>query len=448
MASQKRRAFYILSLFAISIYISRKKEEELFLIAGRNRKTLQILLSKFATSAGAAYFITYTGFAYKYGAGVFAILLGSILGYLIFAFWAAPKIAKNSKEGKFYTMGHFVKDRLGSEKLRIVVDIVSSVILFLWLVVGIIGGGKIISDFGLLSYNSSVMVTSLVVLGYLLLAGYHAVLITDVIQSAIILFLLCIITGEIVSTSTFADLSSLLRGKVDMATVSGFFIYGIFSIFSFSDRYQLCYAAKSEKDLKLGMSLPLIPILMMAYFLFLIGIYTAKQTPNLDEALVFIWALKHFLSPSLLPLAIVLFFAGIMSSADTSIYAIASHYAFLREDPHISFIAKIKKSTVYLVVLLTLAAIAFPDIIKVSVFAAIVSLLLTFPMIYLISGGRDPSRFLASFVTSFVGMIIGLMVLGVKPSALIGVVIVGPVGLLYSSKQDEASPAEISNTED
>ena len=92
---------YIVLLLGISWVISRKQDSEDFFIAGRKRGGWQIFASKFAAAIGAGYFITYTGFAYEYGFGVFSLLLGIILGYLIFAYWATPKIHKDSKEKKF-----------------------------------------------------------------------------------------------------------------------------------------------------------------------------------------------------------------------------------------------------------------------------------------------------------------------------------------------------------
>jgi len=92
---------YVLLLLGISYIISRKQGREDFLIASRNRGGWQILLSKFAAAIGAGYFITYTGFAYEYGLGVFAMLLGLLFGYLLFGYWAAPKIHSPSKKINF-----------------------------------------------------------------------------------------------------------------------------------------------------------------------------------------------------------------------------------------------------------------------------------------------------------------------------------------------------------
>jgi solute:Na+ symporter, SSS family len=429
-------AIYIGFLFLLSWLASRKQQEEDFLIAGRNRGGWQILLSKFAASIGAGYFITYTGFAYEYGIGVFAMLAGLIAGFLVFAYWAAPKIAAGSREGKFYTIGHFVYSKFQNNKARLLADVFSSGILFSWLLVGIIGSGKIIADFGLLSYNSAVIVTSLVILGYLLIAGFRAVLLTDVVQSIVIFILMAVVTFGVIGTSSFAELHSFSTGSFDIGTAIGFFLFGILSVFSYSDRYQLSYAARSEKGLRHGLGLSTIPILLVAYFLLLIGVFMATNVPGLDSGLVFTEALKQFLNPSLIPLAIVLFFAGIMSSADTNIYAISSHYALSKKNDN-NYTKNVRKAMIGLTIIVTILAIAFPNIVKVSIVAGAVSLLLSWAMIYTLAGGKNQNRFIGSVVTSTIGLALAIAYFGLEPTAAIAIVVFGPLGLLYKGRKTE-----------
>ncbi len=425
---------YVGLLFFLSWFVSRKQQEEDFLIAGRNRSGWQILLSKFAAAIGAGYFITYTGFAYEYGVGVFAMIIGFIAGFLLFAYWAAPRIAAGSREGKFYTIGHFVYSKIPNITARVLADVFSSGILFTWLLVGIIGSGKIIADFGLLSYNFAVIVTGAVVLCYLLLAGYRAVILTDVVQSAVIFILMIVVTWGIVGTSSFKELHSFSTGSFDIGTALGFFLFGILSVFSYSDRYQLSYAAKDEKALKHGLGFSVIPILLMAYFLFLVGIFMAGKVPGLDSGLVFTEALKQFLNPSLVPFAIVLFFAGIMSSADTNIYGISSHYALAKANNG-NYIKTARKAMIVLTIMVTLLAIAFPDVVKVSIVGGAVSLLLSFSMVYVIAGGKNFNRFVGSIIGAVLGLTLGLLYFGLNPVAAIPTLVLGAVGLLYKGKK-------------
>jgi len=422
---------YILLLLIVTYFITRKQTEEDFLISGRNRGGWQILASKFAASIGAAYFITYTGFAYEYGTGVLTLLLGIVFGFLIFAYWAAPKIHRPSKVNKFYTIGDYVYYQTKSKKARLTANILSSAILFSWLLVTIIGGAKIINDFGFLSYGAGVLITGLVVLAYILLAGHKGVLITDVIQSVIIGILLIVITYGIVGAKNLGALFSVQTGGVDIGTAIGFLLYGIFSTYSLSDRYQLAFAAKTENKLKHGLGLAVIPILFAATLLLLIGLFMAMNQPGLDSGLVFTEALKNFLPLALLPWAIMLFFAGIMSSADTNIYAIASHYAASVKG---NFVKTIRKATVGLVIITALIALIWADIVDVSIFGGLISLTLSFPMIYLIFNGRNTSRFLGSIVGGLIGLVLGIAFVGLEPVVVLPVLIASGLGLFYKKK--------------
>ncbi len=422
---------YIVTLLLVSYLTSRKQTDEDFFIGGRNRKGWQILLSKFAATIGAGYFITYTGFAYEYGFGVFAILLGMALGYLFFAYWAAPKIAAGSKEKKFYTIGHFVFDKTGSKASMYLADIFSSGILFAWLTVGIIGGAKIINDFGFLPYDMAVIITSLVILGYLLIAGYKAVILTDIVQSIVIFVLLIIVTFGIVGSENIFNILSVDTGNPDLGVIVGFLLFGALSVFSYSDRYQLVYAADNEKGLKHGLGLAIIPVLLVGAFLLLIGMFMAQKTIGLDTGLVFTRALAQFLSPKILPFAIVLFFAGIMSSADTNVYAISSHYVLTRNNRSIK---SVRRSIIWLMVVVSLIAVLFPDVVKVSIFAGAVSLTLSFAMIYILCGGRNPYRFLGSALSALVALVVSIIFLGLEPVAAIPVLGAGALGLLWKIK--------------
>jgi len=423
---------YVLLLLLVSYFLSRRQSEEDFLIGSRNRGGWQILFTKFASVVGAAYFITYTGFAYEYGAGVFALLIGMVGGYLLFAFWAAPKIYADSKEKKFYTMGDYVYHRTGNMFTLKLTNILSNVIIFFWLLIGIVGGAKIISDFGMMSYGAAVLLTVVVILSYVYLAGYKAVIITDVIQSIIILALLFLVTFSIIGSGSFSSLLAVETGTVGLDVVLGFFLFGLLAGFSFSNLFQLCYAAKTEKKLKYGIGLAIIPILVVMFLLLLLGLFMASNASGLDSGLVFTAALKNFLPASLLPFAIVLFFAGIMSSADTSVYTISSHYVLSNKDRSLFPVKSIRMASIILMIITTTIALIFRDIVDVSILTGGVSLTLSFPMLYILMNGKSSRRFVGSAIGGLIGLVVGVALLGMEPVIALPVLAGGIIGLLWN----------------
>ena len=425
---------YVALLLIVSYFISKKQNDEDFLIGGRDRGSWQILASKFAAGIGAGYFITYTGFAYEYGLGVFAMLFGIFAGYLLFGYWAAPKIHDNSKENKFYTMGDFVYNKTKSFFSLKLTNVLSNLILFLWLLVGIIGGAKIISDFGLMSYSVAVLLTVFVILVYIYLAGFKAVIITDFIQAVIILGLLFLITFSIINSGSFSEIFSAQTGSIDIGTAVGFFLFGLLAIFSYSNMFQLCYAAKTKKKLKHGIGMAVIPIVIAAFFLLLVGMFMASKVSGLDSGLVFTEALKNFLPASLLPLGIVLFFAGIMSSADTYIYAISSHLVMNRKNKTKVPITSIRITMILLMIVITMVALIFTDIVDVSIIAGGLSLTLSLPIVYLILNGKNHKRFIGSTIGGLIGLVGGIAVLGIEPVIALVVLMGAGLGLLWNFK--------------
>lgn len=419
---------YVGVLLVASYFVSKNQSKEDFLIAGRNRGTGQILLSKFAVAIGAAFFITYTGFSYEYGLGVFTMLIGLLAGYFLFGYWATPKIHEHSKNYSFYKIGDFVYHKTRNKTAEFVANWVSNINVLAWLLVGIIGGAKIISDFDLMPYSVAVFLTVLVVLAYIFLAGFRAVLITDVIQSFVILALLALITFSIIGSIDIISLLKVETGGIDLTTAFVFFMFGLISIFSQANIYQLCYAAKNKRKLKYGIAFAIFPILLVTFLLLLIGLFMASNSPGLDSGLVFTEALKHFLPASMLPIAIVLFFAGIMSSSDTNIYTIASHYAIGKSK---NVVGEVRKSILGIILIALIISLLFKDVVDISILAGGLSMTLSFPMIYLIAGGINSRKFIASTLLGLASLIFGLFIFGIQPVVAVPVMVFSLFGLLW-----------------
>ena len=76
-------------------------------------------------------------------------------------------------------------------------------------------------------------------------------------------------------------------------------------------------------------------------------------------------------------------------------------------------------------------AVLFPNVVDVSIFAGAISLILSFPMIYLLCGGKKTSKFIASTIMGILGVILGITIIGLEPSAALFPVAGGLLGLLW-----------------
>jgi len=425
---------YIFLIIGISVYISKTSSTEDFLIGGRDRNGLAILFSKFAGAIGVSTLITYTGYAYTFGWGLFAMSIGSVVGYLLFAFWAAPKIKRLSLKGQFYTQGDLPQFVTNTKDTAIVANLTTIIVQFFWIVLSLAGGAKIIAFFDILSYEMALLITTGVVMTYVLVSGYKAVIITDIIQALIIIVFLIIIVYGIMDIPDLGDvIHNSTPRKVTIGSVLGLTLYGGLSVFGMADRYQLCYSAKDEKSLKFGMGIAIIPVLFIAFILLLIGLYVYQQNPSLDADTVFVYAMKHFLNLSWLPLLLVLFFAGLMSTADTSIFAVASHSVFNVKEKN--KVKSLRYATILTVIGAFILAYFWRNIVEITIVGAALRMTLSVAMIYVIKGNKNSGRFIASALGGVSGLVIGVLAFGPKPTIAITVLIGSLLGLIYKSKK-------------
>jgi Na+/proline symporter len=432
---------YVLLIIGISYFYSKNGSDEDYLISGRDRNEWNILASKFAGAVGVSTFITYTSYTYKFGpSGVLPLILGAMVGYSIFAFWAAPKIKQFSTIGnQFYTQGDLVRFITNNNNTRLLTNSITIGIQFFWILLSLVGGAKVIAYFDLLSYETALIFTALIVLLYILFSGFKAVIITDVFQTIIILILLAIIVYNVLSNDSFS-IPDLIAAQplepIKTKDIIGLMLYGGLSVFGLADRYQLCYAAKDANAAKRGMGLALIPIVVVVLLLMFVGLSALKENNALDYDNAFIYAMQNLLSPSFYPVLLVLFFAGLMSSADTNIFAVASHasLSFAPDSPN-----KVKTTrwiTVLVVVLATGIAFFWQSIVDITIVGAAMRITIAIPMIYIISRGNNTGRFIASTLGGVTALGIGLFFYGAAPSIVILVLLGSILGLFYKSKND------------
>ncbi len=426
-------ATYIALLLIITFLAGQGKSEDDFLVAGRSNSALRILTSKFAGAIGVATFITYTGYAYEFGVGVFALLIGSVFGYSVFAFWAAPKINQLSAAHQFTSQGDLPGFMTDSTSARKITNWVTVLIQFFWVLLSLVGGAKVIAQFGLFSYPLALLLTGSIVLAYLLLSGLKAVIITDMIQAIIILIFLILIVNNLLQTpGSMEAIFELEVASIKPGQIVGLLLYGGLSVYGMADRYQLCFAAANKNAAKWGMASAIIPVVLVAFLLMLIGLNVLRETSGLESDLVFIHAMVHQLSASWYPILITLFFAGLMSSADTSVFAVSAHItANLETDNKVKTVRLV---TVGLIVVSVVIALFWKNIVEITIVGAALRLVLAVPMIYVLLEKKNAGRYLASVLGGSVGLFAGLLAFGADPKLAITTLLGTLLGMVYRSR--------------
>jgi SSS family solute:Na+ symporter len=307
-------------LLAIGYFTSRKQKAEDYLIAKRELSSWSTMATINASKTGSILMI-FVALTYLWGFAALWYFIGMILGVLIFLPFAL-KLKEKSVEHRYYTLADYFKHNYG-RKIATFVSLITIFLMFGYLVLNLMAGSKIFVFFTGWPFWLCAVIMMLVVLTYILMGGFKAVVRTDVVQYFAMIILLALLAlalfkGALIPVGEW----NILRA--DIGTIIGFFIVGILFPFAMPDMWQRVYAAKDKKELKKGM---LISVGFYALFAFLLGLLalTIKvQFPGIDPDLALIHGFGNLLPSGLLGLATILLFAAIMSSADTYIFTGAS----------------------------------------------------------------------------------------------------------------------------
>jgi len=429
---------YFIFIVWYSIFISRKQTEEDFLISSRNRNWFSIWMSKYATSIWAAWFITYTAYIYEFWLGVFSVVIWYVVAMFILAFYITPKLYKISKKEKFLKMWDIVFFKTKNKLAERIANISSTLIIFVWLLVVVVWWANLISYFGILSYEVSLLSILSIVLLYLYFIWYKWVVTTDILQSSIIVLVLLVVSYYLFNKSDLAVLANVEFKDISTWTVIGFLVYGIFSTFSFIDRYQVMFSWADEKNIKKWFIFA-VPLMLLSVVLLLIIWYFVKsEITNLDSSLVFLKAIELYLPQTFIPIAMVMFFAAVMSSIDSYVYWISSHINILKTKDKIK---SLRVNALMTVLVSFIFAYFIRNIIDITVFAAWFSLVLSVPMIYLFWGKdfvgkqKNISRFIFSFIFSIIGLIVWISIFWLTPTIALFPILFGGIGLFINFKK-------------
>jgi len=398
----------------VSWYVGRGESEEGFLIADRKRNWWQVGMSKYAASIGAGWFIAYSGFAYEYGSPMFLVFIGAIAGVLVYAIWAVPKIRTVSSNA--YTQGDFVLAKTNSSVARDFLNGTSILMTVLTTLIAIVGGATVLDSFNIVQYEVAVIVMVGVVLLYMLLSGFKAVMVTDVVQGILLLVLLTMVVVGLAIASPLDSVTLLESRNISPLGMTMLSVFGILAVFSDPTRFQLTFAGKSDHSVSKGMLTSIFPFLLTALLIYTLSAAVYSFDSTLTAAEVFPTALSSYVPSALVPLGFLVFFVALMSTSDSSFFALAAHTT--------SFITKnnptkklIRQLLIFYSILLAIGALLFTDVLDLAVLTAALLIVIAIPIIYLIAGGSSGIRFTALLAGGWIGVFVGLFITGLEPDA-------------------------------
>ena len=371
----------------------------------------------------------FVALVYLWGFSAIWYFIGMVLGILAFIPFAL-KLKENSRQ-RFYTLADYFKHNYG-KKAAVFASLLSIFLMFGFLVMNLIAGTKLFVFFSGWAFWLCASIMMLIVLVYLFMGGFKAVVKTDVLQYVSIIFIIAML-ALLLFKGSLVPATEWNLFNADIGTLAGFLLVGFLFPFAMPDLWQRVYSSKNKKSLRNGLLLSAVTYGVVAIFLAMVALTVKMKFPGIDPDLALIYGFANLLPAGLLGLAIVLLFAAIMSSLDTYIFTGASVIVqdFFDWDKKTT-VRNIRKVIFVLAVIGTLIAIAIQSLIIGSYIFVAALVILAVPVIATWINRRIKQRTLLwGFSIGVIGYVIFLVktISDVTPTIVIAALLATLVGL-------------------
>lgn len=312
---------YIAVVIVIGILSSRKETEEGFMIAERNVGGIQLSASMSAGFFDGAILAIYIGYVYQYGLSAAWLFVGITLGFLLLRKYS-PRIKQKADELKVYSMPEYFYRLLGKRNgLMFSLFLITQ--FFFFLIIGLIVSGKILSGIFPIQYALAVFIGGGIILTYLLLAGFKAVVKTDFFQFLVMILMTAIVAIFLFGKTHF-DSSNLNLTAIGLGNIVGFLILGGLGIMVAPDIWQRIFAARDAKTLKRGLGYSGVTLVLLGVVISVLGLATKQYFPNIVPEDALVTGFNNLLPSVLQAFGMVLLYAVALSSSDTVTFVISS----------------------------------------------------------------------------------------------------------------------------
>ena len=194
---------------------------------------------------------------------------------------------------------------------------------FLLLIVNFIIAGKVLALIFGIPYYLSVIVGGIVILTYLLLAGFKAVIKTDFFQ-LVIMFVMSLTVAIFLFGKTNIPVSEFNPIGMGFGNIIGFLLLGSIGIMVAPDLWQRIFATKDQANLKRGLGYSAIILPLLAIIISIVGLTTKQFFPNILPENALITGFSQLLPFGLKEFGMVLLYAVALSSSDTITFMVSS----------------------------------------------------------------------------------------------------------------------------
>ncbi|MDD9953656.1 MAG: sodium:solute symporter family protein [Candidatus Woesearchaeota archaeon] len=312
---------YILVVLYLGWRAGRKETREGYLLADRNLNAMQSTATICSSKIGAGLLLSYFGLVYVYGVAAWWLFVGFVIGYTLFYFFA-KRLKRLADEKRYYTLSDYFFDQYG-QLAGYTTAVVVLLAYLLNFTIQLIGGAKVIATLTGMTYGLSLLIMSTVIITYIMIGGFKAVVKTDIMQYIAIIALTGILALFLFDNFTYiaADWNPF-GAPVGLLIV--FLFSGIMAPFASAELWQRVYATKTARQAKRSLIAAMSMYILYGILLAFVGMIIKTTVLTTDPDIVLVLGFQELLPPGVLGLGIIVLYAAVMSSADTLLFTSAS----------------------------------------------------------------------------------------------------------------------------
>lgn len=429
--------FYLTAVIVIGVIVSKGESEEGFMIAERKVAGLQLAATMSAGFFDGATLAVYMAYIYQFGLSAIWLFLGFGCGFMVLRRFA-PRIKKTADKLQVYSFPEYFYRVIG-KRSGLLFSCFIILAFYLLLIVNLIVSGKVLSVIFPISYGLAVTIGGLIILTYLLLAGFKAVVKTDFFQLSIMVVMSLSVALYLLGRSPLpsAELNLTALGTGNLIS---FFLIGALSIMVSPDLWQRIFAARDERTLEKSLLFAAILIPVVALVMSVMGIATKQFFPDIAPEDALVTGFSHLLPFGMREIGMVLLYAVSLSSSDTITFVISSIFTrdLQNSIPRYSSKSMRQLTRIFMVLLIILAifiSIVYQNILKLGFALASIAIALSPAILGSFWWKLDDRAVGWSLILSLASVVILIMmdvlnpetVLISLPVALISLLILQPV---------------------
>lgn len=312
---------YVAIVVTIGVISSKKESEDDFMIAERRVRGIQAAATMSAGFFDGATLSIYLAYIYLYGFSAIWLFVGIALGFILVRRYAHT-IKQKADELRVYSMPEYFYRILGKRN-GLMFSFFLVLQFFLLLTVNLVISGKVLSVIFPIPYILAVVLGGGIVLTYLLLAGFKAVVRTDFFQM-IIMFVMTLSVGAFLFGKVNIPATEFDLGTLGIGNTFGFLMLAGFGIMVAPDLWQRIFATEDEKSLKRGLNYSAAILLFLGVIISVVGLATKQAFPNIVPEDALVVGFSNLLPFGLKEFGMVLLYAVTLSSADTVTFVVSS----------------------------------------------------------------------------------------------------------------------------